>query len=175
MPPQKLFSKKKTFEKESLLGKSKRDLPIHEESAGGLVFKRTGRGIVFAMMVDSYGKWTFPKGHLEAGEQIEEAAARETLEELGLQEIRLIEYLGKIDIWFRDRFVKKGKLIHKNIHYFLFEAPMDALLEPDPKERVQRAQWVPASRILQKSFYQDMVPIIEEALFVLKHMNTRRR
>ena len=66
-------------------------------------------------MMDSYGKWAFPKGHVEPGETFEEAAARETLEELGLEQIRLLEYLGKIDIWFRDRFEKERTLIHKDI------------------------------------------------------------
>ena len=61
-----------------------------ELSAGGVVFRRGVHGIEFALMKDSYGKWTFPKGHVEAGEDIEEAAARETLEELGLREIRLL-------------------------------------------------------------------------------------
>jgi len=83
-----------------------------ELSAGGVVYRQSGNGVSFAMMKDSYGKWTFPKGHVEKGEDIEEAAARETLEELGLEQVRLLEYLGAIDIWFRDRFEKKGQLIN---------------------------------------------------------------
>ncbi|PJA46367.1 hypothetical protein CO172_03815 [Candidatus Uhrbacteria bacterium CG_4_9_14_3_um_filter_36_7] len=146
----------------------KKELPIYEESAGGLVFKQTKRGIVFAMIKDSYGKWTFPKGHVEAGEAIEEAAARETLEELGLEEIRLLESLGKITIWFRDRFVKKGKLIHKDISYFLFETPEDTFLIPHPEERVQKVAWVSKNKVLQMSFYKDMIPIIQRALEILK-------
>lgn len=136
----------------------------HEISAGGLVFKRAGREVVFAMIKDSYGKWTFPKGHVEPGEAVEEAAARETLEELGLEEIRLLESLGKIEIWFRDQHINKGVLIHKNIHFYLFAAPINAKLDPQISEHVFEAAWVPATQVAKKSEYKDLVPIISRAL-----------
>lgn len=154
----------------SAKGKSgkKRERAIREVSAGGVVFKQTPRGIRFAMMQDSYGKWTFPKGHVEKGEDLEEAGARETLEELGLEEIRLLDYLGKIDIWFRDQYKQKGKLIHKDIHYFLFETRPNAKLFPDPDEHVQDAKWVPLKQVMKVSSYEDMRGIIEEALRLVK-------
>lgn len=139
-----------------------------EISAGGLVFRRTPKGVQFALMLDSYGKWAFPKGHVEGGESREEAAARETLEELGLEEVRLLEYLGKIDIWFRDRYEKKGVLIHKDIHYFLFETPADAELRPDPGEHVYDARWVPIGKVAKTSSYPDMLPVIRRALGCIK-------
>lgn len=115
-------------------------------------------------MKDSYGKWAFPKGHVEPGETFEEAAARETLEEMGLEQVRLLEYLGKIDIWFRDRFQKKGTLIHKDIHYYLFETTENAVLHPDPEEHVFEARWVSAKKLIEVSSYPDMIPILKRAL-----------
>lgn len=115
-------------------------------------------------MLDSYGKWTFPKGRVEVGEALAEGAARETLEELGLEQIRLLEPLGKIDIWFRDRFEKGGRLVHKDVHYFLFQAQTDAKLDPDPGQHSYEAKWVFAKKLLASSDYADMVPIIKRAL-----------
>ncbi|NQV90342.1 NUDIX domain-containing protein [Candidatus Uhrbacteria bacterium] len=145
--------------------------PVQREiSAGGIVFQKSGNSLVFAVMKDSYGKWTFPKGHVEAGEDIEEAAARETLEELGLEQVRLLDYIGKIDIWFRDKFHKKGQLIHKDIHYYLFQSPMGSVLHPDPEEHVYEAKWVPLSKVERVSSYPDMVPIVKKALELVKEL-----
>jgi ADP-ribose pyrophosphatase YjhB (NUDIX family) len=44
-----------------------------------------------------YGAWTFPAGFMEMGESVEDAARRETLEELGLQ----VEIRGLLGIYSR--------------------------------------------------------------------------
>ncbi len=159
-PVQKKRSKRKS-------GK-KKQAAIREVSAGGVVFRRSGKGVSFALMKDPYKKWTFPKGRVEKGEDLEETAARETLEELGLEEIRFWDDLGQIDIWFRDRFEKQGKLVHKDIHFYLFETRSNANLKPDPKQHAMAAKWVPMSKVLQMSDYKDMKPIVERAVKLVK-------
>ena len=52
-----------------------------EQSAGGIVM----RGDEVLMIRDRYGRWTFPKGHIEQGETPREAAVREVLEETGVR------------------------------------------------------------------------------------------
>jgi ADP-ribose pyrophosphatase YjhB (NUDIX family) len=140
----------------------------NEVSAGGLVFRRTKDGLQFAMVIDSYGKWAFPKGHVRPGERYRQTAIREIREEMGLGNLRYVAKLDHIDIWFRDRFVHKGMLIHKYIYYFLFEAPPDATIRP-PKpqeqgETIRGVAWVSASELLSRSSYRDMVGIIKKAL-----------
>ena len=139
-----------------------------EISAGGIVIRRKNSEIFFAVMLDSYQKWTFPKGHVEKGETLEETAVRETFEELGIDKLTVLKYLGKIDIWFRDKFTKKGMLIHKDIHYFLFEAEPNSKLSSDPKQHSYDAKWVSKKDILEVSDYSDMVPIVKKALEYVK-------
>ena len=43
-----------------------------EISAGGIVFKRTSRGVRIALILDPFGKWAFAKGHVEEGETIKD-------------------------------------------------------------------------------------------------------
>jgi len=150
----------------------KSDRPRIEVSSGGIVFKRTRKGVYFAMLKDSFGKWTFPKGHVRRGESYEKAAAREVEEEMGLKGLRLQDSLGHIDIWFRDRYVFKGMLIHKYIHYFLFEAhPRARLQRPklqEKGEKIQAVTWVPIGDVRKRSNYKDMKPVIDKVFAILQ-------
>lgn len=167
----------------SVSSRGKRGAERHrtEVSAGGLVFKRTRQGIYVAMMKDSYGKWAFPKGHVRRRqrESYQKAARREIAEELGLHDLKLHSSLGQIDIWFRDRFVFRGKLVHKFIHYFLFEAPARArLVKPQSKdkgEKIQAVIWVPIDQLEERSSYQDMRPVIKRALRQLRPSKRKSR
>lgn len=145
-----------------------------EVSAGGLVFKRTRTRVCFAMLMDSYGNWTFSKGHVRRSETYEETARREIGEELGLRSLKMVRRLGKIDIWFRDRFVFKGALVHKHIHYFLFEAPPGAKLSLSRRvksdEHIKDVAWVPIEDVAERSHYPDLEPIVRRALGYFKRM-----
>lgn len=143
-----------------------------EVSSGGFVFRRVRGRIDVVMLKDSYGRFTFPKGHVQTGETYVRAAQREIAEETGLQRVRYIRTLGHIDIWFRDRYVAKGKLIHKFIHYYLFEAAADAVVRlPKPTaegERIGDVVWVPLGEVYERSGYKDLRPIIRRALETLE-------
>ena len=116
------------------------------------------------MILDPYGKWAFAKGHVEEGETIEEAALRETREEMGLGRLKMVAPLGKIDFWFRDRYrpASRGRLIHKYVHFFLFEARARAKGQPQKKERIAGLTWVNLKNISRKSGYKDVKPVLEK-------------
>jgi len=68
-----------------------------EVSAGGLIWRRDQNGSIKVVLVRPAGRttWVLPKGHIEAGETIEQAARREVREESGLT-AGPIEPLGEI-------------------------------------------------------------------------------
>ena len=53
------------------------------EAGGGIVFNKRGEFLV----IERRGVWDLPKGKVDAGETIEEAAVREVREECGLTEV----------------------------------------------------------------------------------------
>lgn len=145
--------------------------PRLEVSAGALVFKRVQNRVYVVMIKDPYGKWTFPKGHVRRGESLNEAAVRECMEETGVHDLSFKRKLGTIDIWFRDRFVFKGRLIHKYIHYFLFEAPTTArvhLPRHHEGEKIQEVAWIPLADIPMRSTYKDLKDIVRRAISVIQ-------
>jgi 8-oxo-dGTP pyrophosphatase MutT (NUDIX family) len=63
-------------------------------SAGGLICDPNGRvALVLERRRSGAARWTLPKGKLEPGESLEEAALREVREEAGVT-ARIVDYLG---------------------------------------------------------------------------------
>lgn len=126
--------------------------PVEETSAGGVVFRRADAGLLVLVIRDAYKNWGFPKGHLEQGEDAASAAVREVAEETGLRDLVPHGQIMDIDWFFRFR----GKLIHKNCTFFLFEsASGDA--QPQHDEGITACRWLP----------------LEEALKVVSYANAR--
>jgi len=135
-----------------------------EHSAGGVVFRRAGRQVLIGLILDSYHKWTFPKGHVEKGETVGQAALRETREEMGLKRLRLVAPLGGISIWFKDRYQHVGETIHKYIDFFLMETAPEERGAPERRERIYAIRWVPYRRAIKLAGYKNIKPVLKAAV-----------
>lgn len=145
-----------------------------EFAAGGVVYMRTSRGPLIGFILDPYHKWTFAKGHIERGETPAHAARRESEEEMGLHGLKVIAPLGKIDLWFYERY-RHGKrvygprtLIHKPVFYFLMQAPRGMRSKPERGEMIHAVRWVPAHEALRVLSYKNTRPILERALRLIR-------
>lgn len=74
-----------------------------------------------------YGTYSLPKGHIEAGEGILDAALRETREEIGIDTTNL-EVEDPVPHKFIDYTDKKGK-VYKRVYYFIARPTKD--IEPE--------------------------------------------
>lgn len=115
---------------------SRRDRAELETSAGGIVYRMQDGEALFLLIRDSYRNWGFPKGHLEAGEQPQDAAVREVQEETGLGELRVDGAIETIDWFFRFR----GKLVHKVCHFYLMRT-RHARTNPQREEGITACRW----------------------------------
>ncbi len=107
-----------------------------ETSAGGVVFRVEDGEPLFLLIRDSYQNWGFPKGHIEGGEQPQDAAVREVAEETGLADLTVRGSIERIDWYFRFR----GQLIHKFCHFFLMETG-ESETSPQRTEGITACRW----------------------------------
>jgi ADP-ribose pyrophosphatase YjhB (NUDIX family) len=82
--------------------------------AGGAVVRKIGRNIFILLINEGGLKWVLPKGGVEKGESLIEAAMREIKEESGASDIILF---GELGIKERLTFEKDFWSV---VHYFLF-------------------------------------------------------
>jgi ADP-ribose pyrophosphatase YjhB (NUDIX family) len=64
-----------------------------EKSCGAIVFTRQEGQLLYVLVQEASGAYSFPKGHMECGETEMQTALREIREETGL-EVRLDHFLG---------------------------------------------------------------------------------
>ncbi len=87
-----------------------------EKSCGAVVFTRENGEIRYVLVEQRSGQYSFPKGHVEAGETEEQTALREIREETGLRPVILPGFLDGETYEIRK---KPGTI--KDVVYFLAE------------------------------------------------------
>lgn len=137
---------------------------IDEVSAGGLVVAGVGTAVngVLIGKLDRRGRlvWSLPKGKVEAGETLEQTAAREVAEETGIT-AQVMAPLGSVEYWF----IADGRRIHKTVHHFLLRATGGELSDEDVE--VTEVAWVPLAEIPHRLAYpdeRDLVTAVPELL-----------
>ncbi len=136
-----------------------------EYSAGGVVVRWMEDAVHFLLILDSYGKWGLPKGHIESGENNRDAAVREVIEETGLPDVTLGQTLGSVDWSYLCDQTSKSK--KKCCEYFLMRA-VKGSLTPQVSEGIQDCRWVSMSEVFQVLDYDNVRTVIERAVEIVK-------
>ena len=110
----------------------KKKLPV-VIAGGGLVYNDK-KEILF---IYRNKKWDLPKGKIEKKESIEECALREVIEETGVQNLVLKNFITKTYHVFK----RNGKLKLKETHWFEMYTDFDGKLTPQTKEGIDKVKW----------------------------------
>jgi len=138
-----------------------------ECSAGGVVYRKNQQNIEILFILDPYGKWAFPKGHIEAGEESKQAALREIEEEtnIAIDNLKIIHCLGDM----KYSFTWEGKKVYKTVDFYLVEAEFDVEVKPQRAEGISQIKWVEMDKSLDFLDYKNTGEILQKAIKYLKN------
>jgi len=124
------------------------------EAAGGLVQRKNK-----FLFIKRNGVWDIPKGKLEKGEKVKQAAVREIVEECNVNPPKIKEHL--IDTF--HTYEMKGKKILKKTYWFWMEAnKKDRKLKPQKEEGITKVKYIKPSKFvkIKSNTYQSILEVI---------------
>lgn len=141
---------------------------LREPTAGGVIFRHNPKNakVEILLIQDAKDRWTIPKGHIEEGETAKQTAEREIKEETGLRELRVFNWLGKINFQYR----RQQSLVLMTTEIFLVAALGDTN-KLKPEEWMNGIRWFEANEALDKIEYEDIGKIILLALKKIRQEN----
>lgn len=130
---------------------------VREPTAGGVVYRKNAKSseVEILLIQDAKNRWTIPKGHIEEGETAKQTAEREVGEETGLENMEILNWLGKIHFRYR----RANSLVLMTTEIFLVKA----LANSDklkPEDWMNGIKWMPAAEALEKIEYDDIGKLI---------------
>ena len=132
-------------------------------SAGAIILREVEGKLKIGLAHHSRAikSWVLPKGHVEEGESIEQAALREIYEETGLANVQLITHLGTIA---RESVRSNGDIEQKTIHLYLAYAPGDNSAQAPTDPRFIEVNWFAPEEAIE------LLPYESEQAFFREHL-----
>ena len=140
------------------------EVEVKEEfSAGGVVYKKEDGKIFWLVCKHSgYHKWGMPKGLIEKGESLEEAALREVKEESGVK-VKIIE---KIEDPEKYEYIINGVRVLKQVDYFLMEYVSGDISGHDWE--MEEVEWLSYNKAYQQLAFEGAKKTLEKAKMMLR-------
>mgnify|MGYP001341534932 FL=1 len=102
-------------------------------AGGGFVVNKKGK----ILFIHRNGKWDLPKGKVDKGESIENAAIREVEEETGVKNLKIERFLHTTFHIFK----RNGEYRLKQTHWFIMSTDYKGKLVPEKSEGIKKVKW----------------------------------
>ena len=126
------------------------------EAAGGVVVN-SKREVLWILR---NGKWDLPKGKVESGERVEDAAVREVEEECAVRGINRGALLGVT----YHTYSNKSEAILKKTYWYAMTCSSEQVLKPQLEEGITEVVWADKTRHLScvSNTYTSIVELLKQ-------------
>lgn len=167
-PENRPIPRASAFRLRSVLPSRPRTKPtVHETSAGGLCIKVENNEPYVAVIMRRNRRnqieWCLPKGHVETGETMVQAAIREIAEETGVTG-QMICHINSVEYRFTGRSAHINKKVH---HYLLSYLHGEITAEHDPDQEAEDATWMPLKKAVHLLTYDNEREVARQTLNLL--------
>lgn len=131
------------------------------EAAGGVVLNEKEE----VLLIHRRGSWDLPKGKIDDGETVEDAAVREVEEETGIGPVKLGSKIYMPDLSNEATYHSypyKGQMALKVSYWFLMKYQGQKLPVPQTEEDIEAVLWVKPSDLHQ--YYTNMYGSVRDIL-----------
>ncbi|GAI37624.1 unnamed protein product [marine sediment metagenome] len=136
-------------------------ITVFQRSAGGIVF-RTGLDVPEVVLIKTAeeGRWQIPKGLIDPGETLEQAALREVREETGL-DCKIVAPVESIEYWFYGNYDGTRKRYHKRVDFFLMQPTGGDTSRHDSE--VVEVRWVSINEAVKMLSFENERQVMNKA------------
>lgn len=126
------------------------------DAAGGLV-ENNKKELLFIYRI---GKWDLPKGKVEQGENIKEAAVREVEEECGITQLTITDTINPT---YHIYYINE-KPILKRTYWFKMKCEDESKLTPQTEEGITDVKWINSNRLneMRMNTYSSIIEVLDE-------------
>jgi ADP-ribose pyrophosphatase YjhB (NUDIX family) len=120
------------------------------KAAGGIVVRKSPKGVSVLLIYDMNSTWSFPKGHVEDNEKFLDTAVREIKEETHVDKLIYKHTFPAISYTFKNH-----GIIKKVVSYFLFETTYRSKLIPQKSEGIKQVKFMPLGQAYNSIGYKN--------------------
>jgi 8-oxo-dGTP pyrophosphatase MutT (NUDIX family) len=147
------------MKRERVMIKKRMKNPINPVDAAGGVLFRNVENQPEVLLIYRNGVWDLPKGKKESEESFEMCAVREMREEVGIEDVQIIDYIMDTYHEYEINGKKEGKTTK---WYAMKSNQLSQKLIPQKEEGITDVRWKPLTHAKEIVGYENLIEVLKK-------------